>query len=132
MAQILREGTAVDGRIGPFVDVGDAFTPETGVTIAASDQAEILKAGGVATVTMAGAFAAITGCDGWYDYTFSITDTDVEGDLTVVMQDASVYLPVFVRFQVVSKEVYDDLYAADAVGYLKPVVPGNDLVKLRV
>ena len=127
MAQFLKQSTAVDVRLGPFVDVGDGFTPETGVTIGASDEAEILKVNGAATVTMAGTFAAITGCDGWYDYTLSTGDTDTVGDLTIVMQDDSVYLPVFARFQVLEEEVYDDMFAASAVGYLKPSTAGRDL-----
>ncbi len=127
MAQILKQSTSVDVRLGPFVDVGDGFTPETGVTIAASDEAEILKANGAATVAMSGAFAAVTGCDGWYDYTLAATDVDTVGDLTIVMQDDSVYLPVHARFQVVEEEVYDDLFAASAVGYLKPVTAGRDV-----
>ena len=116
MPMPLRQSTAIDGRIGPFVDVGDGFTPETGVTIGASDEAEILKANGAATVTMAGVFAAVSGCDGWYDYTFSTSDTDVVGELVVVMQDDSVYLPVFMRFVVLEEAAYDALYAAAAPG----------------
>lgn len=127
MAQILKQSTAIDVRLGPFVDVGDGFTPETGVTIAASDEAEILKVNGAATVAMTGTLAAVTGCDGWYDYTVATGDVDTVGDMTIVMQDDSVYLPVFARFQVVETEVYDDLFADAAVGYLKPVTGGNDL-----
>lgn len=127
MAQILRQSTAIDVRLGPFVDVGDAFTPEIGVTIAASDEAEILKANGVATVSMAGVLAAITDCDGWYDYTLSTTDTDVVGTLDIVMQDDDVYLPVFTRFQVVEEAVFDAMYVATAEGPLQGTTAGNTL-----
>jgi len=125
MTVFLKQSTAIDIRVGPFVDVGDGFTPETGVTIGASDEAEILKANGAATVTMAGAFAAVTGCDGWYDYTLSATDTDVVGELVIVMQDDSVYLPVFVRAYVVEEAVYVAMYAASATG---PQVLATDAV----
>ena len=127
MAQVLRQSTAIDGRLGPFVDVGDAFTPETGVTIAASDEAEILKANGAASVAMAGALVAITNCDGWYDYTFSITDTDTVGTLDVVMQDDDVYLPVFARFQVITQAAFDAIYAAAAEGPLQGTTAGRTL-----
>lgn len=127
MAQFLRQSSAIDIRLGPFIDVGDGFTPETGVTIAASDEKAVLKANGAATVTMAGAFGAVTGADGWYDYTASAGDLDTPGDVTFVMQDDDVYLPVFARFQVVEEEVYDDMFAASAVGYLKPTTVGRDL-----
>lgn len=127
MAQLLRQSTIVDVRLGPFVDVGDGFTPETGVTLGAADEAEILKVDGAATVPMGGTLTAISGCDGWYDYTFASGETDTVGDFTLVMQDDDVYLPVFARFQVVEEEVYDDIFAASAVGYLKPTTAGRDL-----
>ena len=127
MSIFLKQSTSIDVRLGPFVDVGDGFTPETGVTIAASDEAEILKANGAATVAMAGTFAAVTGCDGWYDYTLSTSDTDTVGELVIVMQDDSVYLPVFMRFYVVEEAVYDAMYAASAEGPLQGTTAGNTL-----
>ena len=124
---ILRQSTAIDIRMGPFMDATDAVAPETGITLGAADQAEVLKEDGAATVTMAGAFVAVTGCDGWYDYTCATGDVDTVGEVVFVVQDQSVCLPVFVRAFVVEEEVYDDLYNAAAVGYLKPVTGGNDL-----
>lgn len=112
MAQILRQSTAKDVRLGPFVDATDGVTPETGITIGAADQAEILKVDGAATVAMTGTLAAVTSCDGWYDYTLATTDVDTVGDLTIVLQDSSVCLPVFARFMVVEEAVYDAFYAA--------------------
>ena len=40
MSGFLRQSTSVKKRIGQFVDVGDGFTPETGVTIADTDGVE--------------------------------------------------------------------------------------------
>jgi hypothetical protein len=114
---ILKQSTSVDIRMGPFVDVADAFTPETGVTIGASDEAEILKANGAATVAMSGTFAAVTGADGWYDYTVQTGDVDTVGEVVFVMQDDSVYLPVHVRGYVVEEDIYDALYAASAAAF---------------
>lgn len=115
MAIILRQSTGIDVRIGPFVDVGDGFTPETGITLSGADEAELLKANGAATVSISGAtWAAVTGCDGWYDLTLTSSHTDTVGELIVVVQDDSVCLPVFQRFYVVEEAVYDDLYAASA------------------
>jgi len=127
MSLILKQSTAIDIRMGPFVDESDGKTPETGVTIAASDQAEVLKANGAATVAMTGTFAAVSGSDGWYDYTVATGDVDTVGEVVFVMQDVSVYLPVFVRGYVVEEEVYVDMFAASAVGYLKPVTAGRDI-----
>ena len=124
---ILRQSTSIDIRMGPFVDVGDGVTTETGVTIGAADQAEVLKENGAATVSMAGAFAAVTGADGWYDYTVATGDVDLVGEIVFVMQEVAAYLPVFVRGFVVEEEVYDDMFNASAVGYLKPTTAGRDL-----
>ena len=114
---ILKQSTSVDIRIGPFLDATDGVTPETGITLGAADQAEVLKANGAATVAMAGTFAAVTGADGWYDYTVATGDVDTVGEVVFVVQDSSVCLPVFVRAYVVEEAVYDDLYAASAAGY---------------
>lgn len=112
MSQVLRQSTAVTVRIGPFMDATNGVTPETGITIAAADQAEILKAGGVATVTLDSAnnLVAITGCDGWYDLDLGTDDTSLAGTLDIVIQDASVCLPVFARFIVMDAISYDAIY----------------------
>ena len=109
---ILRQSTAIDIRMGPFVDAADGVAPETGITLGAADQAEVLKENGAATVAMAGTFAAVTGADGWYDYTVAAGDVDTVGEVVFVVQDASVCLPVFVRGYVVEESIYDSLYDA--------------------
>ena len=103
--------------MGPFVDATDGVTPETGVTIVAADQAEVLKANGAATVAMTGTLAAVTGADGWYDYTVQTGDVDTVGEVVFVIQDSDVCLPVFVRAQVVEESIYDALYGASATGF---------------
>jgi hypothetical protein len=97
------------------MDSTDAVTPETGVTLSGADQAELLKAGGVVTQGIHDAtWAAISGCDGWYNLTLTTSHTDTTGDLTVVVQDTDVCLPVFARFQVVAENVYGSIYNSDA------------------
>jgi len=110
--QFLKADTAVIVRIGPFVDITDGLTPETGVTLSGADEAEVLKHNGVGTSSIAAStWAAISGCDGWYDLTLTTGNTDTEGLLTVVVQDDNVCLPVFVHFMVLSANVYDALFA---------------------
>ena len=48
---ILRQSTSIDIRVGPFVDATDAVTPETGITLGAADQAEVLKFDGAAKLS---------------------------------------------------------------------------------
>lgn len=115
MTQILRQSTQVVVRIGPAVAVGDGFTPVTTLTLSGADEAELLKAAGAATVSIAGStFAAISGADGWYDLTLSTTDTNTVGTADVVVNDDSLILPIFARFQVIEEAAYDAMYAASA------------------
>ena len=117
--QILRADTEVKVRIGPFVDVGDGFTPQTDITLA-GNEAELLKHNGAATVDISGStWAAITSCRGRYDLTITAGNTDTEGLLTVVVQDDSDCLPVFAHFMVVNANVYDSLYGTAAADYLQ-------------
>jgi hypothetical protein len=113
--QVLRQSTQIIVRVGPFVDVTDGFTPETGITLGAADEAEALKANGAATVDISAAtWAAITGADGWYNLTLTTALTDTVGCLDIVVHDDSVCLPVFARFQVIEEAAYDAIYAASA------------------
>jgi hypothetical protein len=124
MTVTLRQSTSIDVRIGPFVDVGDGFTPETAIgntptNLTGVDEAELLKADGAATVDItSNTWAAVSGCDGWYDLTLTTSDTNTVGELLVVIQDDSVCLPVYQRFQVVEEAIYDALFASSATGLL--------------
>lgn len=125
MTTILRQSTQIVVRVGPFVDVGDGFTPETSIDLGTADEAELLKAAGAATVSIAAAtWAAISGADGWYDLTLTTSHTDTVGELIVVVQDDSICLPVFMTFQVIEEAIYDALFAASATGAL-PVSSGG-------
>lgn len=120
--QYLQADTAVDVRIGPFVDVGDGFTPETAIgntptNLTGVDEAELLKHNGAATTDItSNTWAAVSGCDGWYDLTLTATDTNTEGQLTVVIQDDSVCLPVFAHFMVISQAAWNSLFTTKATG----------------
>lgn len=110
--QYLKADTSVKVVIGPFVDVGDGFTPETGITLGAADEAEVLKHDNATTVDISSnTWAALTGVDGYYHLTLSTTDTNTEGMLTVVVQDDSVCLPVRADFMVMNATAYDALYS---------------------
>ena len=114
--QILKQSTEIKVRIGPAVDATDGVTPETTLDISTADQAELLKHDGAATVDIsANTFAAITGCDGWYDLTLTATDTGTLGMLTAVIQDSSLCLPIFIDFMVVTANVYDSLCDTDTL-----------------
>jgi len=115
--QLLRANTEVIVRIGPFVDVGDGFTPQTDITLA-GDEAELLKAASVEVDLSSNTWAAATGCRGWYDLTLSTTDTNTEGTLAVVVQDDSDCLPVVVYFMVMAEAAWDSMFVAKDTGYM--------------
>lgn len=118
MANILKQSTQIKVRIGPAVAVGDGFTPVTTLTLSGADEAELLKANGAATVDISAAtFAAVTGSDGWYDLTLTTSHTDTVGELVVVINDDSLILPIFARFQVMEEATYDALFGASAAGF---------------
>ena len=111
----LRQSTGIDVRIGPAVDATDGVTPETTLDLSTADQAEILKANGAATVSISAAtMVAVTGADGWYDLTLTTAHTDTVGEMVIVIQDSSLCLPIFARFQVVTAAVYDKLFDGSA------------------
>ena len=112
--QALRQSTETIVRMGGYYDVTDGVTPETGITLGAADQAEVLKAAGAATVDISGnTWAAITGCDGFYNLTLSASNLDTTGTLEVVVADASVFRPILpARFQVLAADAYDALYSS--------------------
>lgn len=115
MSTILRQSTQIKVRIGPAVAVGDGFTPVASLDLSTADEAELLKADGAATSSIAAAtFAAITGADGWYDLTLTTSHTDTVGELLVVVNDDSLILPIYQRFQVIEEAAYDAIFAASA------------------
>lgn len=108
----LRQSTAATVRVGPFMDATDAVTPETGITLGAADQAEILKEGSGATVDISGAtWAAISGADGYYNLSLTTSHTDTLGNMDIIVQDTSVCLPVKVECCVLPAHIYDALIA---------------------
>ena len=112
--QELRQSTEIKVRIGSAVDATDGVTPETGLSLATADQTELLKHNGAATVDVsANTFAAVTGCDGWYDLTLTTGNTDTLGQLTAVIQDSSLMCPIFRDFMVVNQNYWDSKYSTD-------------------
>lgn len=120
--------------MGPFVDVGDGFTPQTdigdpGTNLAGVDEAELLKHNGADTVDLIAGnnlWAAITGCRGWYNLTLSGADTNEEGLLDIVIQDDSDCLPVHKQFMVLSQAAYDSKYAPKDSGHMSVNVHAVD------
>ena len=117
--QFLKANTQVKVVIGPFVDVTDGFTPETGITLGTADEAELIKHDAASVTSISAAtWAAITSCDGYYNLTLTTSHTDTEGMMTVVIQDDSVCLPVRAQFMVLAEAAYDSMFTAKDTGYM--------------
>ena len=115
----IRQGATHKVVVGIFVDVADGFTPETGITLGAADEAAAILHDNGTIVDISGyTWAAITSADGHYHLTLQSGITGTVGHVTVVVNDDSVCLPVFKEFTVLEESVYDNMYAAAAVGPL--------------
>ncbi|KKK59338.1 hypothetical protein LCGC14_3035380, partial [marine sediment metagenome] len=102
----------------------DGDTEETALTISRADV--LLSKNGQGAVQKTDVTAAAHDADGFYNCELDATDTDTVGQLVLYVHEAGA-LAVRHDFQVVEEEVYVDLFAASAVGYLKPTTAGRDL-----
>jgi len=111
----LRQSTAVDVGIGPFVDATDGVTAETGLTLA---QADIrLKKNNGAWAQVNDNTSATHEENGWYEKELDATDTNTVGRLIIAVHESGA-LPVWHEFWVLEEAIYDALFAASATGAL--------------
>lgn len=106
MSNWLRQSTAVDIGLGPFVDSTDGVTAETALTISQADVR--LKKNGGAWAQKNQASSATHEENGWYEVSLDTTDTNTLGLLVVAVNETGA-LPVWQRFTVVPANVYDAL-----------------------
>ena len=108
MHNFLKQSTSVVVLVGPFLDLTDMVTPETGITLGAADEAEVRKHGAAAfTDISSNTFTHIS--NGYYALTLTTTDTNTVGNLEVVVMDTSVCLPIRMDFTVLPANTYDSL-----------------------
>lgn len=106
----MKQSTAVNVLIGPFIDDGDGKTAETGLTLTQADVRLSKNAGNMAQKGDA------TSCThdelGYYICPLSTTDTDTLGNLKLMVHQAG-SLPVFHDYIIVTANVYDTLCSTD-------------------
>lgn len=113
MTQELKQSTAVNVLMGPFVDVTDANTAEADVILNACGTTSLLKHGsGVITNIALETFHKVGG--GWYNLALTNLSTNTLGLLTIGIHDASLALPVMGRFMVLDGKWHDAKYGAGA------------------
>lgn len=106
MTLVLKQSTAVDILIGPFVDVTDGATAETGESpsVKLSKNGQTLAAKNDITTPVHDA-------DGYYNCELDATDTNTVGTLVVTVAATATALPVRHELQVVEESTYEFLYA---------------------
>jgi hypothetical protein len=104
----LRQSTAVDLALGPFVDSTDGFTAKTALTLTQPDIR--LKKNGGAWAQKNAAQTLTHEENGWYEVSLDATDTNTLGHLTIAVHETGA-LPVFRHFTVIPANVYDSLVA---------------------
>ncbi len=109
MASVLKQSTAVDVLIGPFLDLTDGATAETGESpsVKLSKNGQTLAAKNDATTPTHDA-------DGYYNCELGATDTNTVGTLVLTVAASGNALPVRHEFQVVEEAVYETVYAVSA------------------
>ena len=108
----LRQSTAVDVLIGPFLSDSDGKTPATSGSV----DVELSKNGqalGNKNDGDAPAHEGTGSIDGYFNCELDTTDTNTVGHLRLVAHLAS-HLPIWQDFQVVEEAIYDALFAASA------------------
>jgi hypothetical protein len=102
--RFLRQSTAVDLALGPFLDATDGITPETALSIV---QASVrLKKNNGAWAQINDATTATHEENGWYEKEFDATDCNTLGILLVSVQMSGA-VPVWHEFMVIPAIVYD-------------------------
>jgi hypothetical protein len=120
---ILRQSTAVDVLIGPFVDGTDGATTEE----ALSPSVQLSKNGQTAA-TKSDVTTPAHDNAGYYNCEFDATDTGTIGTLVAFVEGATgTHLAVRHEFQIITAAAYDAMYGASAVAPLAPTTAGRTL-----
>lgn len=110
MACWLKQSTAVDVLLGPFLDSADGNTIEGALTITQPD-IRLSKNGG-AFAQKSAAQTLTHGENGWYPANLSTTDTNTLGVLVVAVHESGA-LPVWREFLVIPANIYDSFFSGD-------------------
>ncbi len=108
---VLRQSTAVDIIMGPFVDSTDGDTEETALTISQADVK--LSKNGQTLAQKNDVTAAAHDANGMYNVELDATDTDTIGTLTVFVHETGA-LAVKQEYTIVDEAAYDAIYGSPA------------------
>lgn len=106
--QYLRQSTAATVPVGPAVDATDGFTPETGLTAGTVDEIGVYKHDSTSLVSISGTTTFTHRAGGMYTTTFSTSDTNTLGRVTLYVRDDSVCRPIRQEYMVIDGDLYDN------------------------
>jgi len=109
----LKQSTAVDVLLGPFLDETNGKDAEAGLTLSQGDIK--LSKNGQALAQKNDATAAAADANGYYNCELDSTDTNTVGQLTIIVHESGA-LPVRLDYHIVEEDVYDAMYGAAAAG----------------
>lgn len=106
----LKQSTAVDVQVGPFIDDTDGKTAETGLTVT---QAEVRLSKNGGNIAQKNEATSLVHDElGYYDCNLDTTDTNTLGRLQLMIHESGA-LPVYHEYMVVTANVYDTLCSTD-------------------
>src|SRR3990167_5705567 len=108
--QILKQSTAIEVKIGPFVDATDGVTAESGLTITSAEVLLAKNAGDWTAKTEA--TSLVHESNGWYRCLLDTTDTGTLGMMGLQVAEAGA-VPVWDWFWIVTANIYDTLFSTD-------------------
>jgi len=108
----LKQSTAVNIKIGPFLDDTDGKTAETGLSLTQAD-VRLSKNGG-ANAQKNSATAPTHNELGYYTVALSATDTNTLGSLKVMVSKEGA-LPVWAEYSVLHAKAYDAMFSTGLV-----------------
>ena len=109
---ILRQSTAVDVLIGPFVDLTNGYTAEAGET-----PSVLLSVNGQSLGARSDATPAEYDDAGYYNCELDTTDTATVGTLVLAVEETATARAIRHEYTVVEETTYDALYKASATGF---------------
>ena len=120
----LKQSTAIDILLGPFLDETNGKDAETGLTI--EDEHVRLSKNGENMVPKNEATDAVHDEIGYYNCPLDATDTATVGQLTITCHMAGA-LPVRLDYHIVEEAVYDAMYGGSAAGPLQSTTAARKL-----
>lgn len=109
MQRLLRQSTAVDVLIGPFIDDTDFKTPETALTITNTDTQ--LSKNGQALANRSDTTSCAHDASGYYNCELDATDTNTLGQLRITVNESG-SLPMWEDFFVLQAAAYDRMVSS--------------------